>query len=1011
MDNAIGLGIILSLQDRASAGLEKIRNKMTALRDVSQDMMKRFDEGAKQMIAGFGAMVSGAKVLGVLESTFGVSVTTAADFEQAMARVSAVSGAVGEDFEKLTKQARDLGRDTQYSASQVANAQELLARGGFITNEIISAMPNLLYMAGAEGMEMARAADIAVGTLRGFGLEASEMARVANVLAKASATTNTSINTLGESFKYVAPDARMLKVSIEEVAAIVGVMGDANIKASQAGAYLRGAFNRLVSPTTKAQAALDKLGISVKDKNGELKSFDTLMGEFSEKMQGMTGFQKKELFGQIFDARSSTGMMAVLAGFESGKLSKSIEVYQNAENAAKAMYDRMSATLQGAQARLDSATEGMRIAIGNHLLPVVTRIIDGLAQFKSWLTQLIEAHPVIAKAVIGFTAALIGLSGAALLVVGGLASISGFIKMWPLLKIMAISALSNIRTQVRLALASFTKLSVPIVALIALAGALFYAWRKNLWGIRDMVTAVAEGFKMALSASTDGIAEVDEELANKLKAAGIWDFAVTMGKVFFRVRQFWNGLVEGFNEGLDFLKEGFEWLKDIFAPVIKSGQELLKFLGILKPVTKTQADTWKAWGQLFGRLVPIIGGVILAFKGFNIISGIFGTLGQAIMSVFSLIMTHPVIAVIVALVAAGIYLYNHWEEISEWFAGLWNDIADCGRNAAEWIKQKWQEFSDWWDSWTLADVFAGIYDSALSLCSKIKQPFIDFKDWLLDLFANLNPFNRELPSWLGGGKAGDNQVKNAENAGTYLPPSIPPAKTVTPANVQPKIPVNLLPPKKFTSQPVKVNPKWAEGMQELNARTGLNLDIPTVNIPESIVNVASTKPPAPIVNVPPAKQATPVVNVPPAKQATPVVNIPPAKQAVNVSQNVPLLQNSTVSVEQTDISGLSSVLTGIEEQLGAVVGRDIEVKLPAVQQQSPSSPLLIQHTQNQATMNGQATVQAQSQSTERPVKVDNHVDVKVESRPVEIVLDGEKVGSAALRWVERQNLRSGVSEF
>ncbi|MBQ7214792.1 MAG: hypothetical protein IJS39_02275 [Synergistaceae bacterium] len=128
-----------------------------------------------------------------------------------------------------------------------------------------------------------------------------------------------------------------------------------------------------------------------------------------------------------------------------------------------------------------------------------------------------------------------------MLVVGGLAAISGFMKMRPLLKVMAVSAHSNIRMQARMALASFSKLSVPIVGLVVLAGVLYYAWRKNLWGIRDMVTAVNESFKMALNASVDGIAEVDDELVNRLKAAGIWYFAVTMGQVFFRVRQFWNG--------------------------------------------------------------------------------------------------------------------------------------------------------------------------------------------------------------------------------------------------------------------------------------------------------------------------------------------------------------------------------------------------------------------------------------------------------------------------------------
>ena len=121
MNNMLGLGIILSLRDRASSGLDAVRKKMTALRDVSKEMMERFDEGAKQMVAGFASMVAGTKIIGVMNTTFGASVNTAADFEQAMARVGAVSGATGRDFEMLSQQARDLGRDTQYSATQVSH--------------------------------------------------------------------------------------------------------------------------------------------------------------------------------------------------------------------------------------------------------------------------------------------------------------------------------------------------------------------------------------------------------------------------------------------------------------------------------------------------------------------------------------------------------------------------------------------------------------------------------------------------------------------------------------------------------------------------------------------------------------------------------------------------------------------------------------------------------------------------------------------------------------------------
>ena len=257
MNNAIGLGIILSLQDRASAGLQVIRNKMTALRDVSQEMVKRFDEGARQLVSGIASMAAGAKVLGMLKSTFGASVDTAADFEQAMARVGAVSGATGEDFERLSKQARDLGRDTQYSATQAANSQELLARAGFQTNEIIAAMPCLLNMAAAEGMDLANAADIASSAIRGFGLAASEADRVADVLAKTSSASNTSIALLGESLKYVAKPAAALGFSIEQTNAMLGAMANSGIKGSQAGTALKAAFLRLSQEPKRVAKALN----------------------------------------------------------------------------------------------------------------------------------------------------------------------------------------------------------------------------------------------------------------------------------------------------------------------------------------------------------------------------------------------------------------------------------------------------------------------------------------------------------------------------------------------------------------------------------------------------------------------------------------------------------------------------------------------------------------------------------------------------------------------------------
>ena len=887
MDNAIGLGIILSLKDKASAGLDAVRNKMTALRDASQDMVKRFDEGAKQMVAGFASMATGGKILGLLESTFGSSVATAADFEQAMARVGAVSGATGEDFERLTQQAKELGAKTQFSASQAAASQESLARAGFKTNEIISAMPGLLNMAAAEGMDLANAADIAASAIAGFGLDASEAGRVADVLAKTSAASNTSIALLGESLKYVAPIAKGLGFSIEQVNAMLGVMANAGIKGSQAGTALKSAFQRLSAEPKQTAAALELLGIKAKTAQGDMRPLPELMEDLAKKTQNMGKADKLGILSKVFGGVASSGMLAIMDSVANGKLPELEEALYNCSGAAQAMADRMNATAQGAMKRLESASEGLRIVIGNHLLPAYTWIIDTMAEFKGWLTQLIEEHPVISKAVIGFTTALLGLSGTAFILVGALASIGGFIKMWPLLRIMASVALSSIRAQARTALISLSGLRVPVVGLAALAGVLFYAWRKNLWGIRDMVTAVAEGFKMAWNAGVNGIVDVDDALMQKLKDAGIWDYAVIMGQVFFRIRKFWDGFIEGVKDGVSFLMGAVDWLKGLFAPAIESGQTLLRFLGILKPAVQTHAETWWDWGRIIGSIAPIAVSVITAFKGLKVIKGIFGDLGKSIFGMFKLIKNHPFAAIVFALVALGIYLYAHWDEIIDWlqkrwqnFIYVWNTyapvlekiipvvlavitalkmftilprilsivssalsglfslvaanpylavimllvaagiylythweeisakIAEYGKAAADWVRKKWQgfmdwwnswtmddvfaaiynwfaekidkirkkwdDFSAWWDSWTFADIFAPIYEFAASVCDKVKQPFIDFKNWLLGIFANMNPFNWSLPSWLGGGKAGDNQVKNAEAAmGGYQPPSIP----------------------------------------------------------------------------------------------------------------------------------------------------------------------------------------------------------------------------------------------
>ena len=318
----MGLGIVLTLRDKVSAGLDTIRQKMAGVTATTQDMVKNFDEAAKSLLTGFASIAIGFKTFSVMQKTFAASINTTANFEQAMARVKAVSGATGEDFKALSEQAEQLGRDTQFSASQAANAQELLARAGFKTNEIIATMPSLLAMATAEGMDLANASDIAASAIRGFGMDAEESGRVADVLAKTSAASNTSIAALGESLKYVAPYAKAVGLDIEQTNAMLGAMANAGIKGTQAGNALKAALVRLSEEPKRTAQALESLGVTAKTSTGDLRPLPELMKDLAENTKNMGKADRLGILNKIFGSIAGGGMLAVMDAVANDSLPK-----------------------------------------------------------------------------------------------------------------------------------------------------------------------------------------------------------------------------------------------------------------------------------------------------------------------------------------------------------------------------------------------------------------------------------------------------------------------------------------------------------------------------------------------------------------------------------------------------------------------------------------------------------------------------------------------------------------
>lgn len=288
------------------------------------------------------------------------AVKTGSDFEKQMSRVQAISGATGEDFEKLRDQAIQLGADTSFSASSAAEGMENLAAAGFEVNEITEAMPGLLALAAASGEDLAVSSDIAASAIRGFGLDAEDAAHVADVLAANANKTNSSVSETGEALKYIAPLAQAAGIEFEETAAAIGIMANAGIQGSQAGTTLRAALSRLSKPTSDMQEVMDELGISFYDSEGKMKSLSEQVGMLQKATEGMTDEQRNNYLVILYGQEALSGMLALINAGE-GSLQELTAAYENSDGAAQAAADTMQDNLAGAMEQLGGSAETLGI--------------------------------------------------------------------------------------------------------------------------------------------------------------------------------------------------------------------------------------------------------------------------------------------------------------------------------------------------------------------------------------------------------------------------------------------------------------------------------------------------------------------------------------------------------------------------------------------------------------------------------------------------------------------------
>ncbi|MDR3280937.1 MAG: phage tail tape measure protein [Synergistaceae bacterium] len=524
-------------------------------------------------------------------------IKAAANFEQAMARVGAVSGTTGEDFAKLSGQARQLGRDTQFTATQAANSQEMLARAGFKTEEILQTMPALLNMAAAEGMDLAAAADIASSSLRGYQLAADQSGRVSDVLAKASAASNTGISEIGESMKMVAPIAAGLKIPFEETSAMIGIMANAGIKGSEAGTALRAALLRLSKAPKQTYAALEKLGVATRDANGNLRTMPSLMGALGDKMSKMGEADKMGELAKIFGTEATSGMLAIMEAAKSGGLKDLTGELQNAGGAAAKMAERMNETAQGALKRLGASTEDLMINIGDIFLPGFASGAETLAKFTGKVSDLTQKFPTLTKMVLGSVAAF----GSYKVVSTGVGILKSVVKLpfqeaaLHLSKLNAayIAADGSLVTMIKgtklytaaqsicNAVAAANPILLVVLAVTALAGAFMWAYHECDW--------FREGVDTALTYIKDGAAVWSEKISDAIGWVGEkWDSLVGL---FSAGGESLRGIIASIKEKFT---AGFDKINDLIESVGKKWESFKAALGIAPKIPEPEVVTAKA---------------------------------------------------------------------------------------------------------------------------------------------------------------------------------------------------------------------------------------------------------------------------------------------------------------------------------------------------------------------------------------------------------------------------------
>lgn len=629
---------------------------------------KKADDGFTMFKATLANLAADAIMRAVdgIKNLVGNVIELGQNFTSTMSEVSAISGATGEDFEKLEACAREYGATTVFSASNAAEALKYMSLAGWDADQSTSALGGVLNLAAASGMELGAASDMVTDYLSAFAMEAGDAAYFADLLSYAQSHSNTTAEALGEAYKNCAANLNAAGQDVETVTSLLEGMANQGYKGSEAGTAMAAIMRDITNGMKDGAIKIGETSVAVMDAQGNFQDLTDILTEVEAATNGMGDAERAVALSSTFTADSTKGLNLILnegmdniAGYE--------EELRGASGSAEEMANIMNDNLSGDVAAMNSAFEelGLKIydALESKLRAGVQFITNGVIPAIEWLGGHI---PEVTIAVSGLGAVIAAMNWG---------TISSKIAMVKGALVKLAAALGGV--------------SLPAIAIIAVITAVALAFT-NLWKnneeFRNKITAIWDGIKAKFDEFGQGIVDrlnalgfEFEDITEVMKA--VWDgFCEVLAPIFEGVFQQISNIL---NEALDILTGLF----DIFAGIFTGDWDMV----------------WQGVQEVFGAVWDF---VVATFE--NWIST-FTSLADTVLGWF------------------GTDWETVWTNVKTFFSDTWNTISSFFSGILTGIKTF---FTDTWNAIVsfFSGILSGIYSSVTGTMTEIHDTFTNIWD-------------------------------------------------------------------------------------------------------------------------------------------------------------------------------------------------------------------------------------------------------------------------------------------